>query len=552
MSATAAAPDTLTHRMETLEAPAEPRRFLFFLYHPGYLRHYGEPIRILARRGHTFHLGFTMIEKDPGDLRLAEELSAEFPSVTWGPAPTRAYFDGWRRTALLVRAFTDLVRYADPRYANSTGLRDRMALKIRIDVVQGKVDPLTRRILTRLLDRLTMLAPRSARRAMLLLRSAEAAIPSSRRVEAFIREVGPDCVVVTPLVEYASTQVEYLKSARRLGIPTVVAVASWDNLTNKGLLRFDPERVLVWNEHQRRELEELHGVAGRKAVLTGAQRYDEWFERRSTWTATELRERVGLDPALPHLLYTCSSPFIAPDEVTFVRSWIEALRGSDDPAVSRIGILVRPHPQNARQWEQVDLDGFENVVVHPAGGAQPDAGVARSEFFDSIAHSAAVVGVNTSAMIESAVLGKTVLTVLAPDFAATQEGTLHFHYLLRENGGFLVVARTLDEHLDQLRAALAGGEREEERVKTFVRSFVRPFGLDVAAAPLVAEALLGSVELTPAPPPRRTLLLAVLRLALLPVTAAATVSGLVGNALHRLRGGDADEHGLRVLQRPAR
>lgn len=530
---------------------SESRRFLFFLYHPGYLRHYGAPIRLLAAQGHTVHCAFTMIEKDEGDLRLAEELAAECPGVTWGPAPARSYLDGWRRTALLVRAFTDLVRYIDPRYEGSTALRSRMAVKIKADVIGGKADPITQRVMARLIDRLdTKTDARTAKRWLRFLRLAELAIPTSRRINSFIRSQAPDCIAVTPLVEYASTQVEFLKSARKLGIPTVIAVASWDNLTNKGLLRFDPERVIVWNDKQRRELEEMHGVSGDKAVLTGAQRYDEWFERTQTWSASELKERLGLDPARGFLLYTCSSPFIAPDEVSFVRKWIEALRASADPELSALGVVVRPHPQNFKQWEGIDLREYANTVVHPVGGAQPDAGVARSEFFDSISHSAAVVGVNTSAMVESAVLGKNVLTVLDPAFTATQEGTIHFRYLLRENGGFLLVARTLDEHLVQLGEVIRGGVQEQERVKEFVRSFVRPHGLDVAAAPLVAEALLSASELTPAPPPRSASLVA-LRAALSPVTFAATVSVVVGNVLHALRR-RGREQSLRPAQRAAR
>jgi hypothetical protein len=511
------------------------RHFLFFLYHPGYLRHYAAPLRLLAEQGHTAHCAFTMIEKDAGDLRLAEELADEHSRITWGPAPLRPYLDGWRRIALLVRGFTDLVRYIDPRYEGASALRGRMAVKLKSDVVGGKADPVTQRLMSRVVDRLDAITDaRVASRLLRFLRAAELAIPTSRRIDKFIRDQSPDCVIVTPLVEYASTQVEYLKSARKLGIPTVVAVASWDNLTNKGLLRFDPERVIVWNEKQRRELEEMHGVPGEKAVLTGAQRYDEWFERTQTWTASQLKERLGLDPARGFLLYTCSSPFIAPDEVSFVRRWIEAVQASADPDVSGLGLVVRPHPQNFRQWEGVDLSEYANTVVHPVGGAQPDAGVARSEFFDSISHSAAVVGVNTSAMIESAVLGKNVLTVLDPAFTATQEGTIHFRYLLRENGGFLLVARTLDEHLAQLGEVIRGGVQEQERVKEFVRSFVRPHGLDVAAAPLVAEALLSAAELAPARPPRSASLFA-LRAALFPATFAATVSVVAGNVLHTLR-----------------
>ena len=141
------------------------------------------------------------------------------------------------------------------------------------------------------------------------------------------------------------------------------------------------------------------------------------------------------------MLYVCSSAFIAPEEVGFVREWIDRLRaGSDErPVLHDLGVLVRPHPQNAAQWRDADLSAVPNVAVWPRAGAQPDGGRGeRAEFFDSLAHSAAVVGINTSALLEAAILGKSVLSVpFVPQFAGTQEGTLHFRYLLHENGGFL-------------------------------------------------------------------------------------------------------------------
>ena len=51
----------------------------------------------------------------------------------------------------------------------------------------------------------------------------------------------------------ASEQVDWIKAARACGIRTAACIASWDNLTNKGLLRIEPDLVVVWNEAQRRE-----------------------------------------------------------------------------------------------------------------------------------------------------------------------------------------------------------------------------------------------------------------------------------------------------------
>jgi hypothetical protein len=517
-------------------AGTRPRRILFFLYHAGYLRHYVETLRLLSERGYVVHLSFTVVEKDRGDRALAERVASEIPGVTFDTAPRRAFLDGWRRTSVLVRAFTDLTRYASPEYANATGLRDRMARKIESQIVTAKTDPASRWILKHLVVRLEHLSsPASVRRVQRALATAEQAIPTSRRVDAYIRAFGPDAVLVTPLVDFASVQVDYLKSAASLGIPTGVAVASWDNLTNKGLLRFLPDRVLIWNETQRRELERFHGVPGERAITTGAPKFDEWFERRPARPPADFAKHVGLDPRRPFLLYVCSSAFIAPHEVSFVRHWIERLRASSDQRLADIGVLVRPHPQNAAQWCDVDLSAYGNAVVWPRSGSHPDVGEARAGFFDSLAHSAAVVGINTSAMIEAAIVGKNVLTISDPAFASTQEGTLHFHYLLRENGGFLRVAASLDDHEEQLRAILDGGESEVERVEEFVRDFVRPHGLDIPASSLVAQAIDELAASGPVPRPRPTPEARLWHVLLLVPTAVASASALVGWIAFQLR-----------------
>jgi hypothetical protein len=395
------------------------------------------------------------------------------------------------------------------------------------------VDPVTSRLTLRLIRFMeSHTSERSSRRIVGALGAVERAIPTCGRIDAYLRERRPDAVLVTPLIEFASSQVEYVKSARRAGIPSGGAVASWDNLTGKGLIRVLPDRVFVWNDIQVAEAEEMHGVPRGAAIATGAAKFDEWFERRPRWTRETLAARAGLDPARPYVLYVCSSAFIAPDEVAFVREWVGGLRADERPALRELGVLVRPHPQNAGQWAEADLSGVANVAVWPRAGAQPDAGEARAEFFDSLAHSAAVVGINTSALLEAAILGRSVLVPLVPQFAGTQRGTLHFRYLLHENGGFLHVASTLDKHADQLAGALERGGDHAEQTRRFVESFLRPHGLAKPAAPILA----GEIEqlaLVQPEPPRRTAGSLVLRAGLTPFAAGATV---VGAASTRIRG----------------
>jgi hypothetical protein len=494
---------------------ARPLRILFFLLHPGYLRHYRSVIELLADRGHTVQLAFTTAEQDAADARLQKDVAGKREQITAVRAPARPRRDGWRGLAGLSRSLADVSRYADPRYANASQLRARGVGTITERIHGARmIDPLTRRLglgIVRFAStRNSALAARCLDR---VFTEIEAAIPTSRAVDSFIDDVRPDVVLASPLIDFGSSQVEYLKSAARLGIPHAVCVASWDNLTGKGLIRVCPDRVFVWNDTQRREAVEQHRIPPGRVVATGAPKFDEWFVRRPRFTPGEFRERVGLPAEREYLLYLCSSSFIAPDEVELVTDWLERLRADD--RLARLGVLIRPHPQNSRQWAAVDLSRFEPVSIWPRRGAQPDAGEARDDFFDSLAHSAAVVGLNTSALIESAILGKSVFTVLDPRFAGSQRGTLHYHYLRTEDGGFLHEAATWGDHLEQLsRAVAAAGEKDADAL-AFVERFVRPHGLDRPATPILADAIedLAAMGATSAPrPPIRSHLVRVLLL----------------------------------------
>jgi hypothetical protein len=177
---------------------------------------------------------------------------------------------------------------------------------------------------------------------------------------------------------------------------------------------------------------------------------------------------------------------------------------------------VRPHPKRADPWTDVELPG--NAVVWPRRTGEL-AAEAQADFYDSIAHSAGVVGANTSAMIEAAIAGKPVYTLLAPDFNQTE--TIHFHYLRTEQGGFLHVAESMEEHLDQLAAGLEHEAEESDRARSFVASFVRPGGVDKSATAIYADAI---EELAALPAPQQEGLSLGARAVLTPLAAVSSLA----------------------------
>src|SRR4029079_12209064 len=108
-----------------------------------------------------------------------------------------------------------------------------------------------------------------------------------------------------------------------------------------------------------------------------------------------------------------------------------------------------------------DLGQFGPVAIWPLDPSARVDDQSKAEFFDSLYHSAAVVGINTSALIEAGIVGRPVFTVLDDEYRSSQDGTLHFRYLVEVSGGLLQVAETLPEHVQQVNIALVEGDHAE-------------------------------------------------------------------------------------------
>lgn len=463
-------------------------KVLFIARHYSYLRLFESAIEQLAARGHDVTLAADR-EETLGGRGMVERIAARYPNVRLADAPGR-HAGAWSEVARRVRLGLDYLRFLDPRYATMQHLRRRARDRAP-------------RLVVRLVE-----SPAAAwlggRRAIArLLAWLERGLPGARELETFLSAQAPDVLLLTPLVDIGSPQLDHFAAARARGVRTVLPVGSWDHLSSKALLRAMPLRVIVWNESQRTEAIAMHGVPPDRVIVTGAQAYDQWFDRAPAISYEAFCTRVGLRPDRPFVLYACSSLFRGTaSEPAFAEQWIQAVRSSHDPRLKDIGILVRPHPARLDEWKAVDLSGYRNVALW---GAHPVDSEAKEDYFDSMYYSAAVVGLNTSAFIEAAVVGKPVLTVLLPEISQdNQEGTLHFQYLLEVNGGLLRVSRSLEEHVPMLAASLAGPGGGDARAERFVEGFVRPFGRTVPATPRFVEAVETAAALAaPASEPRR-------------------------------------------------
>ena len=447
-------------------------KLLFIARHHSYFRSYDLALRALAARGHLIHLA---VEQDDriGGRAAVEALTREHPGITTGEVPPRLA-DRWTGIARRLRLGLDYLRYLDPFYEQAPLLRIRARER-------------TPQLLAAIASPPLIGGARWRRLVARTLHALDAAVPPPDTIVDYLRQQRPDALVITPLVDLGSQQIDYLRAARQLGIPSALAVWSWDHLSSKAYIRESPERVLVWNETQRREAIDLHHLPADRVVVTGAQCFDHWFDRRPSRTREEFCGALGLPADRPFVLWVCSGLIKgSPPELPFVLDWLKQMRASRDPLVASTPVLIRPYPSKDAAWRDIDLSAFGRVAVW---GGNPIDATSRADYFDSLYHSGAVAGLNTSAFIEAGIVGRDVLAILPPEYANNQEGTIHFRYLLTPGASLLTISRSFDEHFAQLGEALRRPAGTVDRHRAFLETFVRPNGLEQPSTPVFVQAV---------------------------------------------------------------
>ena len=318
------------------------------------------------------------------------------------------------------------------------------------------------------------------------LRLAEAATPPDAGVMEFIRSRAPDVIVVNPLNLRFSEETDYVKAARRLGVPTALPVLSWDNLSTKALIQIPPDKVFAWNEHHLADAMEIHGIARERIEIAGAPFFDKWFDAKTEVPSREAFCReVGLDPDRRILLYLGSSRRIAPNEVWFVEKLRRFLRASKNEQLRGCQMLVRPHPAHAKIYDELTGD---DVRVFPKGGELPETREGFAHMRASFLHADAAIGINTSGMIDAVLADRPTLAVRIPRYAHTQTDAKHFRHLEADDA--LYVSDDLTGFCENLIRLFGGEDPKAENRRAFAQRFARPRGLERSAGDVIAEGVL--------------------------------------------------------------
>ncbi len=164
----------------------------------------------------------------------------------------------------------------------------------------------------------------------------------SNTIRKQLQEMEPDLVVATyPVSSFETT---CLLEARRLGVPVVGHLLSWDNITCKGRFVLTPKHFITWGPIMNEELDEFYGIDDQHAYPCGVPHFDAHLKLVDGARQEEVLADLQLDPAKPYLFFGMSSPMFAPREIDIVE-WL-----ADQVNSNQFGpdmqLVVRPHPQN--------------------------------------------------------------------------------------------------------------------------------------------------------------------------------------------------------------
>lgn len=432
----------------------------------------------LERRGHETVVSLATPPDTDDDRHAVKAAREQLPGLRLEPLDLTDHNRFWswyaRRLLVPVRELRSYLAHA-PHWVPALRTRWRPFLPAPLRVFVRATTP---RPLLRIAGSTT---------AISALRHVEHAYPPPEGLVRQLRRIQPDVVFVSPMIYPLSREIDAIRAAHKAGIAAVGLVLSWDNLSSKGSFHVLPDRLLVWNDIQRREAAWYHGVDSEMVEVVGAPTFDYLFSDELRRDRAVVLRDWGLAPNRRYVLYAVSSEIGlgAGREVEIALRLIDGLRavfGADAPA-----LVVRPHPKNASGWSEID---DPDIRVVPPGF--PEARQQRVDLYNGIAHAVAVVGLNTSLFLEAAILGVpcVALRFRAGEAPAVTSSFVHFRYLL--DGRFVEIAEDeRDAAAVVHRMATEGDHRVEER-RSFVKMFIRPHGIERPAAEVAAERVLAT------------------------------------------------------------
>ncbi len=170
-----------------------------------------------------------------------------------------------------------------------------------------------------------------------------------------LSEIKPDVLFCTHQRMPAATPA--MLAASDLGIKTVTAIFSWDNLP-KARLAIRPDYYLVWSEYMAKELQFFYPEIKEDQIrVTGTPQFDFYTKTDDIMSREEFAAEFGLDPEKKWVCFSGDDAKTSPHDSSYLRDVAEALADQQD-----IQLIFRQVPVETTARYSKVLEDFPKVV----------------------------------------------------------------------------------------------------------------------------------------------------------------------------------------------
>lgn len=289
---------------------------------------------------------------------------------------------------------------------------------------------------------------KSRRDRMHCIRDVAATIPPDNRIINLLLQLNIESVIVTILVFQESFEQILIASAKHLRIENYYQVFSWDNLSSKATFVIEPDNYLVWNDFQVKELHTKHFVKNTISV-TGASRFE------SLWKNDFIGESK--------FLYLASSTLGDKDDLKVLIRIIRRISELSKQAKLRVDFHYREHGKDESIRKAIQKLAKEYNHENFNLNLQ----TRRVNLITAIMESEVVFAQNTSAIIESVMLGKVPHRFVTKSIGGRSDG-IHQKYMEK-----LTITHKNFSDLDLLFKIGTHGQESKSQVNLPLENFIK-------------------------------------------------------------------------------
>jgi hypothetical protein len=236
---------------------------------------------------------------------------------------------------------------------------------------------------------------------------------SNAALESIVTSEQPDFILMPTVLEGPFLN-DLIEIGRRLQIPTIAVMNSWDNPSTKRSVTGMPDRLLVWGPQTFNHAIRYVGIPQNQALCFGAAQFDV-FRLPTRYGRAELCARYGIDPQRRIVLYAGSTKHT--DEFGHLLLLDGAISSGK---LQNVAIIYRPHPWgncgsnggrfSRHHWENVFIDSTMADYVETVGKGTAKMKLADyQDTHDLLSAVDALVSPMSTILLEAAMHGKPIL-----------------------------------------------------------------------------------------------------------------------------------------------